>query len=205
VTGRQNILHLHRMRALCDAVIVGAGTIAADDARLTTRLVQGANPLRVILDPTCRLGAHHRVFTDGVAPTLLVCARGRAARGRAPPGLGCAGGVDMLELGGDDAQLDVRELIHALHERGCRRLFVEGGGTTVSRFLCAGVVDQLQITLAPLLIGSGRRGIRLPPRDRLADCPSLQSRVFVMGEDVMLDCRITPLTQASTRDPHARR
>ena len=51
VNGPENILHLHRLRALCDAVVVGAGTIAADDPRLTTRLVTGANPVRVILDP----------------------------------------------------------------------------------------------------------------------------------------------------------
>ena len=52
VTGEENILHLHRMRALCDAVVVGAGTVAADDPQLTTRHVSGPSPLRVVLDPT---------------------------------------------------------------------------------------------------------------------------------------------------------
>src|ERR1700722_4064887 len=57
VTGPENILHLHRLRALCDVVVVGAGTVAADNPRLTTRLVPGGNPVRVILDPECRLPA----------------------------------------------------------------------------------------------------------------------------------------------------
>ncbi len=64
VTGPENILHLHRLRALCDAVVVGAGTVVADNPRLTTRLVVGSNPARVILDPACRLPAAHLVFSD---------------------------------------------------------------------------------------------------------------------------------------------
>src|SRR2546421_735461 len=75
VTGEQNMLHMHRLRALCDAVVVGAGTIAADDPQLTTRLVAGPNPLRVILDPGRRLGRHHPVFTDDAAETLYICAQ----------------------------------------------------------------------------------------------------------------------------------
>src|SRR5919106_1146383 len=61
VTGPENLLHMHRMRALCDAVIVGAGTVAADDPQLTTRHVPGPSPLRVVLDPMRRLSEHHKV------------------------------------------------------------------------------------------------------------------------------------------------
>ena len=74
VTGEENILHLHRMRALCDAVVVGAGTVAADDPQLTTRHVSGPSPLRVVLDPTRRLAEHYKVFTDDSAVTLYMCA-----------------------------------------------------------------------------------------------------------------------------------
>src|SRR5689334_1324459 len=64
VTGEENIHHLHRLRALCDAVVVGAGTVAADDPQLTTRHVSGPSPVRVVLDPSRRLADHYRVFTD---------------------------------------------------------------------------------------------------------------------------------------------
>ncbi len=67
VTGPQNILHLHRLRALCDAVIVGARTVENDNPRLTTRLVSGTNPVRVVLDPHNRLAGSHHVFRDGDA------------------------------------------------------------------------------------------------------------------------------------------
>jgi diaminohydroxyphosphoribosylaminopyrimidine deaminase/5-amino-6-(5-phosphoribosylamino)uracil reductase len=76
VTGDENVRHLHRLRALCDAVVVGAGTIAADDPQLTTRRVAGPNPLRVILDRTRRLDDQYGVFNDGRSPTLLVCGEG---------------------------------------------------------------------------------------------------------------------------------
>src|SRR6185295_3168772 len=76
VTGHENILHLHRMRALCHAVVVGAGTVAADDPQLTTRHVPGHNPLRVVFDPTRRLTAEYRIFQDDDVPTWYCCARG---------------------------------------------------------------------------------------------------------------------------------
>ena len=71
VTGPANVVHMHRLRALCDAVIVGAGTVAADNPRLTTRLVEGPNPLRVVLDPGRRLPADHRVFSDDGARDVV--------------------------------------------------------------------------------------------------------------------------------------
>ncbi len=67
VTGPENLLHLHRMRALSDAIVVGARTVEADDPQLTTRLVRGRSPTRVIIDPSARLGADRRVFRDGRA------------------------------------------------------------------------------------------------------------------------------------------
>ena len=82
VTGEENIRHLHRMRALCDAVVVGAGTVAADDPQLTTRHVSGPSPVRVVLDPTRRLADHYRVFNDDTADTLYVCGRSLRRRGR---------------------------------------------------------------------------------------------------------------------------
>ena len=81
VTGGDNIVHLHRMRALCDAVVVGAGTVAADDPQLTTRHVPGPNPLRVVIDSGRRLTPTFRVFTDRSVPTLYICARSRVSPG----------------------------------------------------------------------------------------------------------------------------
>lgn len=185
VTGQQNILHLHRLRALCDAVVVGAGTVAADDPQLTTRLVAGPNPLRVILDPTRRLGEHHRVFNDDSAETLYVCERSLIRAGECHFGRAAIVGVE--ESAGD---VDVGEVLRLLRARGCTRVFVEGGGVTVSMFLEANLLDRLHLAIAPLLIGDGRPAIRLPPRAVLGDCHRPRYRVFRMGTDVLFDCEL---------------
>ncbi len=180
VTGPDNVVHLHRLRALCDAVIVGASTIERDDPLLTVRHVEGENPLRVIIDPRRRVGVHARVLADD-ANTLLVY--GDDAPSGASPGA-----ADVVALPVREGRLDLVALLAELRARGCRAVFVEGGGATVSRFVEAGLLDRLQIAIAPLVTGSGRPGLSLPARDRIAECLRPAHRVFTMGGDVLFDC-----------------
>lgn len=186
VTGPEDILHMHRLRALCDAVVVGAGTIAADDPQLTTRLVEGPNPLRVVLDPARRLTSDHHVFTDDSAETLYVCAQSLTRAGERRFGKAMVTGIQDCAGGG----VDVAELIRLLRARGCPRVFVEGGGVTVSMFLEANLLHRLHVAVAPLLIGDGRPAIRLPPRAALGDCHRPRYRVFRMGGDVLFDLEL---------------
>ena len=182
VTGPENITHLHRIRALCDAVIVGTETVAADNPRLTTRRVPGSNPLRVILDPNRRLKSDHGVFTDGQAPTLLVHS-GAGDAGETSR----VGAAQVTEIRAPGGQLALEELLAVLHERGCYAVFIEGGGTTVSAFLQAHLLDRLQIAVAPLLIGAGRPGIQLAASPRLRDCLRPEHRIYRMGGDILYD------------------
>jgi len=183
VTGPENILHMHRLRALCDSVIVGAGTVEADNPRLTTRLVEGTNPLRVIIDPACRLPAAHAVFSDREAPTVRAIVAGTAAAAAAR-----ARGEDVLEVRALHDTLDLADLLNQLKTRGHCRIFVEGGGVTVSSFLEAGLLDRLHIAVAPLLIGQGRPAVRMSPRLQLRDCLRLHHRVYRAGLDILFDC-----------------
>ena len=187
VTGQENIVHLHRLRALSDAVIVGAGTVAADDPQLTTRLVPGPNPLRVILDPTRRLTSIYRVFNDDAAETMYACARSLVRPGE--DRVGRATVIGLHDSADGVAGINLAELVHLLRERGCTRIFVEGGGVTVSMFLAANLLDRLHVAVAPLIIGDGKPAIRLPPR-ALGDCHRPRYRVFRMGGDVLFDCEI---------------
>jgi riboflavin biosynthesis pyrimidine reductase len=79
-------------------------------------------------------------------------------------------------------------MLRLLQSRGCWRVFVEGGGVTVSAFLQANLLDRLQIAIAPVIIGDGRPAIRLAPHTRLSDCRRPSYRVFRMGGDVLFDC-----------------
>jgi riboflavin-specific deaminase-like protein len=179
ISGREDILHTHRLRALFDAVLVGAGTVAADDPQLTTRDVPGRSPVRVILDAQRRLPAHHRVFQDGPA-TLLACAEeagGDARHGRA----------EVLRLPCRQRRLDPHDVLAALAARGLRRVFVEGGGITVSHFLAAGALDRLHVTVAPLLLGSGIPAFTLPGATAPDDGLRLDWTVHTLGRDLLLD------------------
>ena len=183
VTGDDNIVHLHRMRALTDAVVVGAGTVATDDPQLTVRHVTGRNPLRVVFDPGRRLADTYRVFTGDTGPTLYVCSQALVDSGETQLGTATIVGVDC-----DDASGGVAETLRLLRARGCWRVFVEGGGVTVSAFLQSNLLDRLQIAIAPVIIGEGRPAIRLAPSARLRDCRRPRYRVFRMGGDVLFDC-----------------
>jgi diaminohydroxyphosphoribosylaminopyrimidine deaminase/5-amino-6-(5-phosphoribosylamino)uracil reductase len=181
ITGPGDIRRLHRLRALVDAVIVGSRTVTLDDPRLTVRLVEGHNPLRVVLDPEGRLDNQRHVFSDGAARTLVV----RRARAAADPPTMTDGALLMpvRATGGFDPRL----LIDVLRQYGYRRLLVEGGGITVSRFLQAGVVDRLHVTVAPMLLGSGRPGLTLEPIESLELAMRPACRHFRLGDDMLFD------------------
>ncbi len=184
ITGGADIRRLHRLRALVDAVVVGAGTVAADDPRLTVREVEGDNPVRVVLDPNGRLGRDRAVFSDGAARTVVVR--------RAPPGRpGGWSKPDLLELPADPASADgsvaPSAIVAGLRARGLSRILVEGGGVTVSRFLGAGVLTRLHVAVAPLLIGSGRHALTLPPVPSLDRALRPPCRRFPLGDDLLFD------------------
>ena len=181
VTGDEDREHLHRLRALVDAVVVGIGTVVADDPRLTVRAVEGCSPVRVLLDPTARAPRTAKVLTDGAAPTLWCVASG------SPPRAPVAPHVNVVPLPITDGRFSPLVVLEALAGRGFRRVLVEGGGVTVSAFFAANAFDRLYITTAPLLIGDGVPGLRFAGPDRLRDALRVPARRFDFGEDVCLE------------------
>jgi riboflavin-specific deaminase-like protein len=183
VTGPEDLRHTHRLRALFDAVLVGAQTAHADDPELTTRLVPGRQPTRVVLDPRARLSPKLRLLSDGRAPTIVITGRGAgsAAADR-------AGHVEVVQVAYEDGMLCLPEVLTALRARGLKRIFIEGGGITVSHFLQAGLLDRLQLAVAPMIIGSGTLALSLRPIEQIADAITTRCRRFSLGADLLFDC-----------------
>jgi riboflavin-specific deaminase-like protein len=190
ISGREDIIHMHRLRALFDALVIGAGTVRADDPQLTTREVEGPSPVRVVLDTNRRLDADYRVFRDG-PETLLLCATDAAGAER-------VGHAPVLRLPRAGQGLDVAAVLAALAERGLRRVYVEGGGITVSRFLAAGALDRLHVTIAPLLIGSGIPAFTLAETPTLSGVLRFDWSVHRLGADLLVDI---PLSRARPDTP----
>jgi len=184
ITGPESLVHLHRMRAWVDAVIVGAGTVAADNPQLTVRRVEGRNPVRVVIDPSLRLGADFQVYQPGGPETLVIT----AATDELPENVGAA---SVIGLPGENSTLAPQAILDALGARGLHRVLVEGGADTLSRFLNAGLIDRLHIVVAPIILGSGPTGIALPDIDTLDEALKPLVRTYPLGADMLYDCAFT--------------
>jgi diaminohydroxyphosphoribosylaminopyrimidine deaminase / 5-amino-6-(5-phosphoribosylamino)uracil reductase len=186
VTGDEDRRHLHLLRALVDAVVVGGRTVAADNPQLTVREVAGCNPLRVVLDPRGRLPADRHVFLDCPENTLLVLGAGVVSTAMSR--------VETLHLPASATGFDPAALVTALARRGRHRLLIEGGGRLVSACLAAGVLDYLYLSIAPVIIGSGVQGLELPPVATMGAALRPQTRRYALGSDTLfrLDLRAAP-------------
>jgi len=141
----------HALRDVSDAVLVGAGTVRADDPQLTCRLPGGHHPVRIVLAGlTLRLPARARVLARGGPPTWVVAPRGApVARVRALQ----RRGVEVLLVPGRRGRVPFGALVRLLGARGLTSLLVEGGGTVAAEALRARAVDRLVLFVAPTLLG----------------------------------------------------
>jgi riboflavin-specific deaminase-like protein len=170
---------MHSKRAAVDAVIVGVGTVIADDPQLTVRRVPGRSPARIVIDPSGRAPARARCFADDGTPTVRI-----ACRDTEPPP-----GVTPVRLEARDGIIPPAAIIGALLALGLRRILIEGGADTVSRFIDAGAVDRLHVLLAPVILGSGRNGLDLRPIRTMSEAARPRTDVHVFADgDVLFDC-----------------
>lgn len=183
ISGPEDRTHTHRLRALCDAVVVGSATVRADDPQLTTRMVTGPNPVRVVLDTDRRLSSHYRVFKNGPR-TLVFCAPNA-------PGGARVGAAEAVPVRRDGTGLDIEAIVETLAQHGLRRILIEGGGITVARFLKAGALDRMHVTVAPLLMGGGVPAFALTPVNRLSESARFSWTAHNMGADILLDIPLT--------------
>jgi diaminohydroxyphosphoribosylaminopyrimidine deaminase/5-amino-6-(5-phosphoribosylamino)uracil reductase len=163
---------VHQWRDEMDAVMVGIGTVLADDPQLTCRRRGGRDPLRVIVDSRLRIPLSAVVLTKEAAPATVVATV--VSTGRKLAALR-ARGATVLSLPGRGGRVSLRRLLQALGQRGIASVLLEGGATLAAAALREGLVDRLALFLAPRLIGGDGRPMlaSLGVRD-LADAPRLR-------------------------------
>jgi riboflavin-specific deaminase-like protein len=187
INGAEGLDHLHRLRALMDAVVVGVGTALADDPLLTVRRVAGSNPARVVIDPNGRLHASARALRDDGVRRLVITARGREPG----TGSGLPAGIECVALPAWQGRLDPCDVLASLAARGLRRVLIEGGPSTVARFLEARCLDRLHVVVAPVILGGGRASLDLAPITRCDEALRPRTVTHVLGDEVLFDCDLT--------------
>lgn len=212
ISGEASRVHVRSLRDRADAVMVGIGTALADDPLLTVRPAppDGRQPLRVVLDSELRLPPEAALLVDGTAPPPIVAYVPARLAGHPDGELRRttleARGAELLAVTGDTAaRVDVAAVLDALGRRGLNEVLVEGGGEVVAACLEAGVVDELQACVAPVVIGGrhapgpvGGDGV-----DRLVDARRVRfDRVERIGDDVWLTAHPLPGAAAHHEEAH---
>ncbi|MCB9662680.1 MAG: bifunctional diaminohydroxyphosphoribosylaminopyrimidine deaminase/5-amino-6-(5-phosphoribosylamino)uracil reductase RibD [Alphaproteobacteria bacterium] len=181
ITGEAARRHGHVLRHQHDALLVGRGTVEADDPRLTCRLPEGAHPVPVVLDSGLTIPSDAAVLA-GPRRAVVVAAEDAPERELA---------ADVVRVPRGPSGLDLHAVLRALAERGLHRVLVEGGGAVHRSFLDAGCVDHLYVYVAGTVLPGGRAWVGGPPVEPLAAAPRFgRPEVEHLGDDVLLHYRL---------------
>ena len=191
ITGEEARRFAHQLRSEHDAILVGIGTVLADDPELTVRLIEGRDPLRIVVDTTLRTPLTARVLANGAAAgTLIVCAESAdGARGEAVEELGAE--VLRLAANDDETGIDIARLLEALGRRGIKSVLVEGGQRIITSVLAARAADRVIAIVAPKIIGQGIESIGDLGITLINDALTFASvSTLKLGADIVFDARL---------------
>ncbi len=183
LSGPEATAYTHRLRAAHDAILVGIGTVLADNPRLTVRLAEGAHPQPIILDSRMRTPPGAALLSHPTRSAWIATIAGAPADRRAALG---AAGADIIVVAADPAgRVSLPDLLDMLATRGVARLMVEGGAAVITAFLALGLADRLSVTVAPRLVG-GVRAIQ-----SALNTPLQNPAWRMAGADVILEARLS--------------
>jgi diaminohydroxyphosphoribosylaminopyrimidine deaminase/5-amino-6-(5-phosphoribosylamino)uracil reductase len=182
ITGEAAKNRVHLLRAQSDAVLVGIGTVLADDPLLTCRLpgMEARSPVRVVLDRALRIPGNSRLV-HSARQTPLWAMTSETAEAAAAMKLGAAG-AQVIRVAATGAGLDLKAVMRALAEKGITRLMVEGGARVASSFVAADLADEIWLLRGPETVGAGG----IPALDALPLAAITQSPAFKVRASEML-------------------
>jgi 3,4-dihydroxy 2-butanone 4-phosphate synthase/GTP cyclohydrolase II len=186
LSGGPALVLTHALRAAHEAILVGIGTVLADDPRLNVRLVAGRHPQPVVVDSRLRFPLYANLLkNNGRRPWIATGEQADAGRQAALE----EGGARILRLPGPNGWVDLTALLQRLGEMGINSLMVEGGGQIITSFIAARLIDQMVITIAPLLVGGVRVALDLAqsypapfPRLRNLNCQRVGDDLVLRGD-----------------------
>jgi 3,4-dihydroxy 2-butanone 4-phosphate synthase/GTP cyclohydrolase II len=174
----------HSMRAHCDGIMAGIGTVINDDPQLTVRLVSGSSPIRIVLDSTLRMPADAKLLSDEGTTVILTTACSAEQRRRELTGKG----AEIVVLSQRDDRVDLGEALQYLRRRGIESLLVEGGARVITSLLASrGLADRLVVSIAPSVLGRGIEAVGdLGISDVASGLELANPTVHLVGRDVVL-------------------
>lgn len=186
LSGEDDLKRVHELRRECDAIMVGINTVLSDNPRLTVHRVpsgQGENPVRVVVDSRARTPPGFRVLNDD-APTIIAVSK-RAPRSRVE---GLRERAEVIEAGDD--RVDLEKLMFELKSRGIQTLMLEGGSTLNYSMLVGGLVDEVRVCIAPMIVG-GENARTLVDGEGIKDMKDAVRlalrRFYTLGEDLIVE------------------
>ncbi len=172
----------HRLRAAHEAILVGIGTVLADNPRLNVRLAEGPDPQPVVVDSRLRFPSYANLLKNRRAPLIATNAGADPERRQALE----EAGARVLVLPGNNGWVDLAELLDQLGTMGINSLMVEGGAQIITSFLASQLVDQVVLTIAPMLVG-GVRVVNPLGRSSRRRFPRLKNLSYEqLGDDLVL-------------------
>ena len=189
ISGMQERQLTHALRAACDAVLVGSGTVLKDDPQLTVRLVPGSSPLRVVLDSLLRLPRDRQVFSSDASTLVFTSHDGYDSHRH----LLEERGIGVRAVRSSPEGLDLRECLAELRKLEVETVLVEGGARVLTSFLREGLADRVIIAVAPILLGSGKESVGDLGIRSIAEALHLvNEQVFLVGRDMVLAADLLP-------------
>lgn len=185
---------VHHWRTEYDAVLVGAGTIQADNPRLDTRLAKGREPDIVILDGRFRLSGNERIFLSAKRRRVFVCSTFQATRAQsAKTRTLMHRNVQFILANAPNGRMNLRSMLRELYRQRIGSILVEGGGNVFSQFIVGNLVDELSIFVAPIRFSSGIPAMTPQAKQRVEGMIERAETIRQkISRDLLIHSHITP-------------
>tara|TARA_Y100000590_G_scaffold286981_1_gene323072 strand:- start:187951 stop:188808 length:858 start_codon:yes stop_codon:yes gene_type:complete len=179
ISDKKNLEHIHRLRAIADIIVIGSQTILLDNPKLTTRLVEGTNPIKVILDPNNKLINKAHKYKCMNNKSILLCSK---------PG---NDKVNFYTLSMKNNQFVSEDLLNIFKKLNKKIVYVEGGGKTISFFYKNKFLDRMHLCVSPSILGKGKSSFIIDKRSTINFFRNLNVKFSKMGSDMLCDIKLS--------------